>query len=365
MNSGALVILEADKAWPDYARQVLPRTDETPHIIPDVDVIAGVLPTCDGQEIQAPMHLHILHSDRAPAKYHFALTEARRGGRDNVATPRKSEALITARACILCVPYCFYAIACIMQTRFGLAMTGEIGHVRDRLCEVFDRLRDAVGLPPMNQFVKSFIRSRPLDPVSLVASSDLVHRYPHWIDLAKAPPATIDRPIFDATFANSKAKELGPALRLIAVERPDFSLEFLRDWRVTDVLAWLQRIPGVGRKIAAATLNFSALDMLAFVVDTHVLRVPMRYGFVGPKVAASTAHDAVMLATAGWSGADLAELPSLLKLLRQTAYGARERHCSRCPLQARCKMATSPLWQKAPHRLSSPDRAGHPSFDPS
>ena len=252
-----------------------------------------------------------------------------------------------------------------MQTRFDLGMSGEIGQVRDRLCEVFGRLRDAVRPPPMSQFVKSFISSRTLDPVSLVAFSSLTRRYPRWLDLAKAPSAAIERTIFDVTFAERKATELGPALRLIAAERPDFSLEFLRDWRVTDALAWLQRIPGVGRKIASSTLNFSTLGMPAFVVDTHVLRVLQRYGFFGPKIDAPTAHDAVMAATSGWSGEDLTELHSLLKLLGQTACGARERHCARCPLQARCRMANSSLWQNAPRRLSPPDRAARPSFDPS
>ena len=252
-----------------------------------------------------------------------------------------------------------------MQARFDLGMASEIGRVRDRLCEVFGRLRDAVRPPPINQFVKSFISSRTHDPVSLLAFSGLVRRYPRWIDLAKAPPAAIERTIFDVTFADRKAKELGPALRLIAVERPDFSLEFRRGWRVADALAWLQRIPGVGRKIAASTLNFSTLDMPAFVVDTHVLRVLQRYGFVGPTVDAPAAHDAVMEVTTSWSSEDLAELHSLLKLLGQTACGARERHCTRCPLQARCKMANSPLWQNAPRRLTPSDRAARPSFDPS
>lgn len=45
VNARARAILDADKDWPDDARLILTGTDETPRIIPDVDVIAGVLPT--------------------------------------------------------------------------------------------------------------------------------------------------------------------------------------------------------------------------------------------------------------------------------------------------------------------------------
>lgn len=252
-----------------------------------------------------------------------------------------------------------------MQSRLDLGMSDEIERVRNRLCGVFGRLRDAVRLPPIDQFVRSFIGSRTLDPVSFRAFGNLVHRFPRWGDLAVAPSATIERTIFEVTFADVKAARLGPALRLIAAEHPDFSLEFLRSRRVTDALAWLERLPGVGRKIASSTLNFSTLDMPVFVVDSHVLRVLQRYGFVGPKVDPAGAQEAVMVATAGWSGEDLAELHSLLKMLGQTACGDRKRHCERCPLQPRCRMANSLLWQNAPRRLSPPDRAARPSFDPS
>ena len=204
-----------------------------------------------------------------------------------------------------------------MQAKFDLGMAGEIGRVRDRLCEVFGRLRDAARPPPIDQFVRSFIGSRTRDPVSFRAFGNLVHHFPRWVDLAVAPPAAIERMIFEVTFADVKAERLGPALRLIAADHPDFGLEFLRRRKVAEALAWLERLPGVGRKIASSTLNFSTLDMPAFVVDSHVLRVLQRYGFIGPKVDPTGAQEAVMAAAAGWSGEDLAELHSLLKLLGQ------------------------------------------------
>jgi endonuclease-3 len=53
--------------------------------------------------------------------------------------------------------------------------------------------------------------------------------------------------------------------------------------------AWLMCLPGVGMKTASCVLLFS-LDMPAFPVDTHVLRVARRLGLVGPKITAGSAH---------------------------------------------------------------------------
>lgn len=237
-----------------------------------------------------------------------------------------------------------------MQQGLDLGMGAEIAGMRDRLSEAFGPRRDRPRLPPIDQFVKSFISSRTRDPVSHRVFGELTRRYPTWHDLASAPVAAIERTIFEVTFADRKAEQLGPALRLIEADKPDFDLSFLRQWRVADALAWLQRLPGVGRKIASSTLNFSTLDLPAFVVDSHVLRILQRYGFVGPRMDAAGAHDAVMAVTTDWSAEDLAELHVLLKLLGQTVCGDKTRLCDRCPLKPRCRMAGSLLWRGEPRR---------------
>lgn len=240
-----------------------------------------------------------------------------------------------------------------MQETLDLGRREEISLIRDRLAATFGRRREAPRLAPISQFVKSFISGKTLDPVSHRVFGDLTRRFPRWPDLAAASPALIERTIFEVTFADWKAERLGPALRLIQSERPDFDLGFLGDWRVTDALTWLRKLPGVGCKIASSTLNFSTLNRPAFVVDTHVLRVLQRYGFVGPRVEAADAHAAVMAVASTWSAEDLAELHTLLKLLGQTVCSAKDRQCDRCPLQPRCKMGNSLLWRETPRRAAS------------
>jgi endonuclease-3 len=70
---------------------------------------------------------------------------------------------------------------------------------------------------------------------------------------------------------------------MIAADDPDFDLSPLGEQPIEDALAWLERLPGVGRKVAASALNFSSLAIPAFVADTHVLPVLGRFGVIDAK----------------------------------------------------------------------------------
>ena len=147
--------------------------------------------------------------------------------------------------------------------------------------------------------------------------------------------------IGDVTFPDVKARHLGATLRTIARHHPDFDLAFLGRLSVAEALAWLERLPGVGRKVAAATLNFSTLNMPAFVVDMHVLRVLRRYGFVRNTADTQPAYDAAMAALSRWNAAELAELHILMKHLGQTACRPDRPRCRDCPIRRRCKAAAA------------------------
>jgi endonuclease III len=241
-----------------------------------------------------------------------------------------------------------------MQTSFDFGGPGEIVQMRDRLNRAF-------GAPPpllkkrspVGQLVRSLIGSRTRDEVSQRAFQRLVRRYPRWSEMAVATPKAIEATIAEVTFADAKAAQIGAALRMIAASHPDFSLDFLKGWSVGHAMAWLEELPGVGPKVSAATLNFSTLERPAFVVDTHVLRILKRFGFVDPHAEIETTRDAVMAATIGWSADELAELHSLLKYLGQTICRADKANCSSCPLQARCMTAKKELMAQQAKLASS------------
>jgi endonuclease-3 len=228
-----------------------------------------------------------------------------------------------------------------MQVDMQLSL--DLGGSPD-LQQVLVLLVQAYGAPPhgprrdaLGQLVKSLISSRTLDRVSAAAYERLRAAYPGWAELMEAPPATIERLIADVSFPEAKARHLPAALRMVAAERPDFDLDLLRDWPVLRALAWLERLPGVGREVAAAALNVSTLRMPVFVVDVHGLRVLSRYGVVPTTTNNRIAFEAVMAQAQGWSAEELEDLHDLLKQLGQTLCRPNDLRCRRCPLKVQCR----------------------------
>lgn len=228
-----------------------------------------------------------------------------------------------------------------MQMVFDFGAVADMAWVRDRLSGFFGRPGRGAALAPIGQLVKSLISNRTLDAVSLAAYRRLVQACPEWSGLAAASTAKVEALIGDVTFPEVKARHLGEALRIIGAGRPDFDLDFLHRLGVDKGLAWLERLPGVGRKVSASTLNFSTLALPAFVVDTHVLRVLRRYGFVRNTADTPDAYDAVMAASPRWSAADLAEFHILMKRLGQTVCRHDRARCPACPIRRRCKTASA------------------------
>lgn len=226
-----------------------------------------------------------------------------------------------------------------MQTSFSFGATEDMEWVRDRLRSCFGHPEPIFVRTPTGQLVKSLISGRTRDEVSLGSYQRLVESYPHWSGIVQAEAADVEVAISDVTFPDVKARHLCDALAAIAACRPDFDLTFLGSLSVVRALAWLERLPGVGRKVAASTLNFSTLRMPAFVVDTHILRILRRFGFVRSRADARTGYDRTMAILPDWSAVDLAELHVLMKRLGQTVCRADLANCRNCPISQRCQAA--------------------------
>jgi endonuclease-3 len=223
-----------------------------------------------------------------------------------------------------------------MQTNLFLDPAGDIRAIRDRLRSLAGPVRDPQRLDPVSQLVRSFVASRTHDRDSWEAFMRLSRRYETWDALADAPVAEIEALLQGVAHAEKKAPELKEALRKIRVRAGALHLGFLADHPVEQALRWLEEIHGIGRKIAAATLNFSTLRKRAFVVDGHVLRVLRRFGFVGPRADSKDAYAAVMDAAHGFDADDLYELHWHLKRLGQKFCTDLRAHCGACPLSQSC-----------------------------
>ena len=228
-----------------------------------------------------------------------------------------------------------------MQTAFDFKQAADLRSIRDRLSSQFGRVPDEKRLDPVSQFIRSFIGSRTHDQISWGAFARLVTRYRSWDEIADAPAADIEALIHDVTFPERKAPELKQALRKIRACYGRISFDFLIGLDIERALFLLKQIQGVGPKIAAATLNFSAFHGRTFVVDTHVLRVLRRFGFVGANASTKAAYDAVMAAADDFDSDDLYGLHLYLKRLGQMTCSHAQAQCVSCPLSDICLRASA------------------------
>lgn len=186
---------------------------------------------------------------------------------------------------------------------------------------------------------RSLIGAQTYDTIAEPTLERLMARWPEPGSLAAAPAAEVEQVIADVNHAQRKAEQLVAALRWIGRERPDYDLSFLAGWPVDRALVWLERFPGVGPKVAAATLNASTLRMRVFIVDCHVHRILLRFGFLDARASAGEGRNAVT-AAAPFDADGLLELFALMKRLGQTICRPFTPRCGDCPIAARCARRT-------------------------
>ncbi len=144
-------------------------------------------------------------------------------------------------------------------------------------------------LDPMGTLIEILLSHRTADPQTWAAFQELRRRFPTWEQLCDAPVADIQEAIQGTTWPEQKAPRIKAVLQSIMNERGNFDLSFLNSMPLGEANAWLQSLGGVGPKTAACVLLF-ACHLPVLPVDTHVHRVSIRLGLIGPKVNADAAH---------------------------------------------------------------------------
>lgn len=156
-------------------------------------------------------------------------------------------------------------------------------------------LREEYGEPdwpildPMGTLIEILLSHRTADPSTWAAFNELRRRFPTWEALCDAPVGEIEAAIHGTTWPEQKAPRIKAVLQKIKEERGSLDLAFLNDMPLAEADAWLQHLGGVGPKTSACVLLFS-LHRPILPVDTHLHRVSMRLGLIGPKVDANDAH---------------------------------------------------------------------------
>ncbi len=194
---------------------------------------------------------------------------------------------------------------------------------------------------PVTELVLTLLSQNTSDTNSGRAFQALLKRYPDWDAVLEAPVDELEDTIRPGGLAKTKAPRMQALLAQLR-ERlgPDWDASRLETMPIDEAKQWLTELPGVGPKTAACVLLFS-LGRPALPIDTHVHRVAIRLGLIGPKVAAVAAHDMLE-----------AQLPpdkyydfhvTLIRHGRRVCHKQRPK-CSECVLLDRCPGADEFLY---------------------
>ncbi len=214
---------------------------------------------------------------------------------------------------------------------------GLLAEIQRRLARHFGPQGPFWLLDPVSQLVMAMVGGKSHSEVSRTAFEALLKRYGCWEAVRDAPVAAIRATIGTVSFPERKAPQIKAALAAITRAHGRLTLDPLAAMTADQALAWLERLPGVGRKVAAATLNFSTLRKPVLVIDSHQLRILKRLRLVGQRANIAKAHDTIAPAMPPcWTAADLDDHHQLMKALGRSICRNLTSICHRCPIEDLC-----------------------------
>lgn len=190
---------------------------------------------------------------------------------------------------------------------------------------------------PVWTMVQGVIGARTKTRISNENTDGLLAEYGSWEKVADAPVDDLTARLRTATFPEQSARRLKACLTEIRDRRGEVSLTHLHNLPIADAMAWLESLPGVGRKISAGVVNASTLNRRALVIETGHCRVMQRTGLVPPKADTARAYDELMpVLPEEWTAEDVDEHHLLVKRLGQTVCRPRQPDCATCPICGDC-----------------------------
>lgn len=202
-----------------------------------------------------------------------------------------------------------------------------------RIIRPNDKRRD-----PMWTLVQGVIGARAKTAVSNENTDRLIAHYGSWEDVASAPLDELIALLRTATFPAMAAERLQACLREIIAQRGAANIDHLEALDTAEAMAWLEKLPGVARKISAGVMNTSQFNRKAMVFDGGHRRVVQRMGLVQPKADTARAYDALMpILPPEWSAEDIDEHHLLGKRLAQTFCRPKNPNCAFCPVNDSCQ----------------------------
>lgn len=143
----------------------------------------------------------------------------------------------------------------------------------------------------LEALVRTILSQNTTNKNSSAAMDGLQRKYGgDWDAMRRSQPATIAGAIACGGLANVKGRRIHALLQDLHRKGATPSLEHLRSLSDSEAKAALQAIDGVGPKTASCVLLF-CLGRDSFAVDTHVLRIAKRLGWLPQNATREQAHD--------------------------------------------------------------------------
>ncbi len=132
---------------------------------------------------------------------------------------------------------------------------------------------------PLDSLILFVLSTQTTSKGCLQSFDQLKRDYPHFPELARAQPVEIAESIRFGGLADQKARWISQILQRVHERFGTHSLDALQALSDDEAEAFLQQMPGVGRKVARCVLMFR-FGRLVFPVDTHIWRIAQRLGWI-------------------------------------------------------------------------------------
>lgn len=142
---------------------------------------------------------------------------------------------------------------------------------------------------PLDILIQTILSQNTNDLNRDRAYQRLKNRYPEWKNVLSAKRVALIATLRTGGLAEQKARRIQEILRWIQMREGRLTLSFLKGMDSEEIKKLIGGLKGVGPKTIHCLLLF-ALGREAFPVDTHILRIGKRLGFIPGKMDGVKAH---------------------------------------------------------------------------
>lgn len=188
------------------------------------------------------------------------------------------------------------------------------------------------GVDPLAILIQTILSQNTNDLNRDRAYQRLKSRFPQWEDVLSTKTEALISALRPGGLAAQKARRIQEILRWVKMREGRLSLAFLEKMDSEEIKKVIGEHKGIGPKTVHCLLLFG-LRREAFPIDTHILRIGKRLGFIPERMDAVKAHPwMVPLVPEGKS------LSLHINLIRfgRTVCKAKNPQCTRCFLEKEC-----------------------------